>query len=104
MPYAHRKKRIPRSLDRRVKIDDEKRARVSVLYRREGMAQRAIARELGISRRMVSFILFPEKEEACKRQYRERRKDGRYYYGKEKWRKTMREHRHYKEAIKDKLI
>ena len=103
MPYAHTKLRIPRELDRRVKITPEKRAEIVALYKVERLAQRAIARQTGISRRMISFILFPEREALCRAQYKERRSDGRYYH-KEKWRVQMRNHRRYKQSIRGKLI
>ncbi|NOX14941.1 MAG: hypothetical protein GXP61_02755 [Epsilonproteobacteria bacterium] len=69
---------------------------------KNGTAQRAIARKTGISRRYVSFILFPEKEKLCKEQFKQRRKDGRYYPGGKEWAKTMREHRKYKYLILNK--
>ena len=36
-----------------------------------------------------------------KSQFKERRKDGRYKYGKIAWRDTMREHRAYKKKLKE---
>jgi len=104
MPYAHRKKKIPRELDRRVKYTEEDKEKVKTMYRFERLSQRAISRDTGISRRMVSFILFPEKYEVARKQFKERRKDGRYFYGKKWWRETMKEHRRYKQGIKEKLI
>jgi len=103
MPYAHRKKLIPRHLDRRIKYTEEDKQNVKTLYK-GGMSQRAIAREIGMSRKMVSFILFPEKYEIAKEQFKKRRKDGRYKPKKEEWRKAMREHRNYKQSIKNQLI
>jgi hypothetical protein len=102
MPYAHIRKRIPRNLDRRVKYTTADKERVVALFK-SGFPQRAIARETGISRRMVSFILFPDRLARQKELYKERRKDGRYYY-KDTWAKTMKEHRHYKESIKNELV
>lgn len=104
MPYTHEKKLIPRHLDRRVKVSEDMRERIKVMYKFERLAQREIARKTKVSRRMISFILFPERLERAKEQFKERRKDGRYYPKKEVWREIMREHRHYKQSIKDKLI
>lgn len=102
MPYAHRRKKIPRELDRRVKISETTRENIKTMYFFERLAQREIARQTGVSRRMVSFIIFPEREARCKEQYKERRKDGRYYNPKT-WPETMKEHRHYKQSIKENL-
>jgi len=102
MPYFYEnpKNRIklPTEYDRRVKYTEEDKQEVRDMHK-QGMAQRAIARKTGISRRYISFILSPEKSKLCKEQFKERRKDGRYYPSKEEWAKTMREHRKYKYLI-----
>lgn len=102
MPYAHRKKKIPRELDRRVKLSDENRERLLKL--RGQISQRVAAQMFKISRSLVRFIWMPEKLEHAKQLYQERRKDGRYYPGKTRRAKQMREHRRYKQKIKEKLI
>lgn len=105
MPYAfdtHHKK-LPRTLDRRVKITDEYKEQVKWLHK-QGVAQRQISRDMGISRRMISFIIYPERYIANAKQFAKRRKDGRYYPGKKKWASIMREHRNYKQSLKDKLL
>lgn len=101
MPYKWQtdKIKLPREADRRVKITDEKKKEVHTLFEFEKMAQRAIARQTGISRRMISFILFPDKYAVARKQFIERRKDGRYKPSKEEWAKTIREHRHYKQKV-----
>jgi len=103
MPYAHRREKIPRHLDRRVKYTEEDKEDVKILFK-GGMSQRAIARETGMSRKMVSFVLFPEKLLKANEEFKQRRKDGRYKPKKEEWRKAMKEHRHYKQSIKNQLI
>jgi len=103
MPYAHRRKKIPRELDRRIRVTEEKREEIKTLYRYMGLSQRAISRQTRISRRMICFILFPEKEAICKAQYKERRKDGRYY-DKDKHREAMREYGRYKQSIRARLV
>lgn len=95
---------IPREYDRRVKYTEEQREEVRRMHKVYGLAQREIERRTGISRRMISFILFPERLAVVKAQYKERRKDGRYYPPKEKWRETMRKHRHYKKELHNKGI
>ena len=99
MPYKHTKMLIPREYDRRVKYTEEDRERVRRMYTVYKLSQRAISRETGISCRMVAFILFPDKLAVVRAQFKERRKDGRYYPDKKKWNALMREHRHYKQAL-----
>ena len=104
MPYAHRKLHIPPELDRRRKLPESEHERVRQLYFTDKLSQREVAEIMGVSRRLIVFILYPERLEHHKKLYKERRKDGRYYPSKEKWREQMKKHRHYKESIKQKLI
>jgi len=103
MPYAHIRKRIPRELDRRVKLDDSDRREIVSLHK-SGMAIREIARrfEKMCSRRLIQYTIYPERLELVREQFRERRKDGRYY-NKDKQRVAVKNHRRYKQSIKDKL-
>lgn len=103
MPYAHRHKKIPPDLDCRRKLPENEHKRVRQLYFTEKLSQRAVAKIMGVSRRLIVFILYPERLERQKKLYKERRKDGRYY-NKEKRRKQMKKHRYYKQSIKNKLI
>lgn len=107
MPYQfdYEKMKIPRELDRRVKITPELRKEVIAMYKCEGLGIREIARRVPqISRRSVQMILFPDRYKLMLEQFKERRLDGRYKPDKEKWASTMREHRAYKQSIKEKLI
>jgi len=104
MPYAHLKKKIPRHLDRRVKYKQKEKDNVIKLFKINKLAQREIARQTGISRRMISFILFPDRLKTCNKQFKERRKDGRYKYSNKDWARIQREHRYYKQSIKNQLI
>lgn len=108
MPYnfTYEHKLIPRELDRRFRISEEDKLEIARLYKQEKLAIREIARlfEGRCSRRSIQFILFPERLVLAKEQFRARRKDGRYKPSKVAWAKTMREHRHYKQSIKEKLV
>lgn len=53
--------KIPTQLDGRRKISDEQKQHVLRLYHFEGKGLREITRLVGISRRSVQFILFPER-------------------------------------------
>ncbi len=102
MPYAHLRKKIPPELDRRIKIQKSEHAYIRERHK-NGEAIRAIARAYGVDKRLIQFILFPERHKAM---YEARLKRGgsKQYYNKDKWRETHKEHRHYKQSIKDKLI
>src|SRR4051812_36207748 len=100
MPHLHEKEQfnlLP-AYDARCKWSQDDKDRVKYLFE-TGMSQRAIARETGISRRYISFILFPERLEHAKALFKERRKDGRYYK-KETHRKAINATRLKKKLIK----
>lgn len=70
---------LPRDLDRRVKLTEADKVTIRKLYR-EGYSIRALARHMPkISRRMIQFILFPERYKHNAELFKARRKDGRYY-------------------------
>ena len=86
---------LPRNLDRRVKLSEDDRAAIRSLYK-DGFSIRAIARALPkISRRMIQFILFPERAKHNSELFKARRKDGRYY-DKKKHTKAIKSLRRYK--------
>lgn len=84
--------------DRRVRLTPEERA--SLIEDKGKLSQRQAARKYGVSRRLVCFIWNPEMHTIAKAQYKERRKDGRYYK-KEKHTLAMRAHRRYKRRLYD---
>lgn len=90
--------------DKRVKLTDEDRVNIRAEYEAGGTSQRKLAEKYKVSRRLIQFVLDPEGAERAKKQYAERRKDGRYY-DKEKHRVAMMEHRkHKKKLYKEGLI
>jgi len=50
------------------------------------------------SRRLIQFVLFPEREKHCAELYKERAKDGRYYH-KKRHTAYMRKYRRRKKAF-----
>lgn len=70
---------IPKNLKLTTKYTNEDREMVKWMYK-QGEKQRAIARLIPMSRRMVSFILFPERMAKCKEQFAIRQKTGKYRY------------------------
>lgn len=99
MPYkAEKAGHIKPEDDKRVKLTDEQREQIRELYKLPDYSQRRLAGQFGVSRRLITFILDPEKEKAAKQAFAERQKDGRYY-DKDTHNKAMREHRHRKHKL-----
>jgi IS30 family transposase len=85
--------------DKRVKYTQEDRENIKKLHL-QGLSQRAIAREIGCSRRYVIFTLYPERLEKA----RENR-DWRKYFNRQELTKAVRELRQRKKLlIKQGLI
>ena len=99
MPYKSEKIKLSKAQDRRIKLTDEQREEIKHKYSTGLYSQRALAREYGVSRRLITFIIDDTKYQKCKEQFKERKADGRYKPDKEGWAKTMREHRHYKQKL-----
>lgn len=106
MPYKSEKIKIEGTkLDRRRKLTEDQKDYIRWLRKEEGLSQRKLAAMFGVSRRLITFILDPEKEKKSKVRAKQLRQEGRYKYTKEQWAETMKEHRHYKEKLhKDGLI
>ncbi len=99
MPYkAEKAGLIKPEDDRRVKLTDEQREQIRELYKLPDYSHRRLAGEFKVSRRLIQFIVDPEKQAAAKAGYSERRKDGRYY-DKDKHAEAIREHRHHKNDL-----
>lgn len=92
--------RLPRALDRRVKLTDEDKENIRAL-RKDGLPIREIARmyEHKCTRRTIQYVLRPELYEKLRASFVARRKDGRYKPSKDEWAATMREHRAYKKKV-----
>jgi hypothetical protein len=99
MPYTSEKIILPRELDRRVKLTEIDKKDIKARHK-AGEPIHAIARAYkGVcSRRMIQFVIFPERLKALQEKYIEE-KHHLKYYDKDKSRETMREHRAYKQAL-----
>lgn len=106
MPYKSEKIKIEGTkLDRRRKLTEDQKEYIRWLREEEGLSQRKLAAMFGVSRRLITFILDPEKEKKNKERIKRLKQEGRYKYTKEQWAETMKEHRRYKEKLhKDGLI
>lgn len=102
MPLKYDKMSIrDKKHDRRVKLSDEDRKEIREKYAKGDTSHNKLAMEYGVSKRLIQFVLNPEKQEVAKRQFAERQKDGRYY-DKDKHREYIREHREYKKELFEK--
>lgn len=99
MPEKVDKMIIPRKFDRRVKLTEVDKEKIKSLHS-AGFPIRFIAREFEdkCSRRMIQFVLFPERGKLVAEQFKERRKDGRYY-SKENHREAIKGTRRYKKEL-----
>ncbi len=96
MPFASEKKLIPRELDRRVKLTDAERSEIVRLG--PTMSQRALAKAFGVSRRLITFILDPEKlKQNVER--RAERGGSKQYYDRAHHATAMRMHRRHKHGL-----
>ncbi len=104
MPSRLDNVRIPSALDRRkCELTDEDRKQIKHLYFVKGFGIRQISRlfEDKCSRRLIQFILFPERAELVHAQYKENRLDGRYY-DRERTRLAIASLRKYKKELLNK--
>lgn len=85
-------------LDKRVKLTKENKEEIKKQYATGEYSIRGLARMWNVDRRTIDFIIHPERLERAKQQYKERRKDGRYY-NKEAHTESMRKHRAYKREL-----
>lgn len=92
-----------KGVDKRVKLTDDDRAEIRKLSQApHSYSQRELARAFGVSRRLITFVLFPERLAHQKALYKERRKDGRYY-NKDAWRLTQQKHRAHLREVNPEL-
>jgi DNA-binding XRE family transcriptional regulator len=99
MPFVSGKIPIAKTpFDRRVKLTDDDKALVKWLREEEGISYQKLANQFKVSKRTIIFICKPETLEACKAA-RAKRGGSKIYYDKEEHRKTMKEHRNYKQQL-----
>lgn len=99
MPYKSEKIKLPKELDRRIKLTDEQRKEIKDKYATGLYSQRTLAKEYNVSRRLITFVLDEEKKKRSAELLKKRKSDGRYKPRKEEWAKTIREHRKYKQQL-----
>ena len=85
--------------DRRQKLTPFQKAETFHRYMTEAVSQRQLAREYGVSRRLITFIVNPESEERNKELLRENKAKGLYKYDRKKHTENIRNHRRYKQRL-----
>ena len=105
MPYKFitDKKLIPKEYDKRVKLSDNDKILIRSLYKEGSISQRKLAEKFNVSRRLIQFVLDPDKQKA-NYQNRLDRGGSKIYYDKDKQTKAMQKHRKYKKELDDKNL
>lgn len=100
MPYKSERISICGSTyDRRQKVTPEQRAEIYHRYTTEPISQRQLAREYGVSRRLISMIVNPDECNKIRAALKQRKALGLYKPDKKRWAATIREHRRYKQQL-----
>lgn len=99
MPYKSEKIKLPRELDRRVKLTDEQREDIRREYAEGAASTRTLAARYNVSRRTIQYTIHPERYERLKERFKQNRADGRYKPTKTEWAATVRDHRRYKQEL-----
>lgn len=98
MPYKHvEMKLVGTSFDARVKLTELQREEIRKQYR-AGISQRELARSFKVSRRLISFIIFPNRLVENKKR-RAERGGSKQYYDRVTHTKAVRKHRRRKQII-----
>jgi hypothetical protein len=98
MPYRTDKMKLDSPfLDRRVKLLPCQRERCFVLHHEDGLGIRPLSRMFKVSRRLVQFICYPERQ-AKSLEQRADKGGSMAYYSADKHRAYMKKHRHHKNA------
>lgn len=100
MPYKSEKITINGTKhDRRQKLTPEQKDEIRHLYYTTDTSQRKLAKQFGVSRRLITFILDADREERNQRLLKQRKAKGLYRQSKEQRAAIMRDHRHYKQQL-----
>ncbi len=98
MPYISEKIIIANTdFDKRIKLTPHDKETIFEVWN-NGMGIRAIARLYGVDKRLIQFILFPERHERSL-ELREQRGGSARYYDKDKQRTYIKTHRRYKQSL-----
>lgn len=99
MPYKSEKIKLPRELKRNVKLSLEDREEIRLRRAVFGTSYNMLAKEFGVSKRLVQFICNPEKEMEAKKRLQQAKKNGKYRYSQKYHSEQVRETRRYKQNL-----
>ena len=88
---------IPPDKDKRRKIPDEEHAYI-IKRHKDGEAIRAISRAYNVDKRLIQFIIYPERQITMYKA-RLKRRGSKQYYNKDEWKLIMQKHRAYKKKL-----
>lgn len=103
MPLADDKKRLPEELDRRRKIPRSERPRIKSMYESKLYSMRELANLYGVSKRLIQFIVYPERDKELKARVKAEKRWLKYY-DKDKHKLAIRRLRAHKKLNRVKLI
>lgn len=87
--------------DLRIRLSDEDREEIRYRHKSGGVSIRELAETYGVNRRLIQFVIYPERYKHAKMLAKIRRSDGRYKKTSEELRIQQAKHRaHKKEIIK----
>ena len=98
MPAKYEKIKVGKERNRNRKLPPDKHDEIRKKYAEGGTSQRKLAAEYGVSRRLITFILNPDKYALNRQRLAERQAEGRYY-DKEKHRQYTKRYRDHKKEI-----
>lgn len=84
--------------DRRIRLSDEDKEEIRYKHK-NGQSITSLAKDYGVNKRAVQFVIYPERYEHAKMLARKRRSDGRYKTTKEQHRAMMADHRRHKREV-----
>ncbi len=99
MPYKSERIKIEGTKhDRRIKLTEDDKELIRWLREEEKLSQRKLAAQFNVSRRLIQFVLDPEKK---KKDLENRAKRGgsKIYYDRETQNEAIKEHRQYKQKL-----
>jgi len=105
MPYKFEtdKKKLPRKLDRRVRLTAKDKERILMLIKNTTLSNAKIWTMYWVHRKTIYLLRNPAQAANEKKAYKQRRLDGRYY-NKEKHNDAMQSLRQHKKANEQNLI
>ena len=97
MPYKSEKIKLPKELDRRVKLTDKQREEIKDLYGTSSYSLNGLAKQFGVSKKTILLIVNEESAERAKQYRKEHWKE--FQSTKEEHREAIKKTRKYKHSL-----